>query len=303
MRARSGYAFGRTGADRSDLLRSDADQLLALWPDSRVILVDPTGAAVAESAPGEAPRLYLPQGVDHPELLSSASLLGRDDTGQCWFALPAERVPNAPGNRIELRAAAARLDPLQAGLLAYARSLLHWQRRSRHCGQCGAPLSLSRAGHQAICPVCRSEFYPRTDPAVIVLVSDGERVLLGRQATWPARRYSVLAGFVEPGEQLEEAIEREVMEEAGLRVLESRYVASQPWPFPSALMIGFTALAEAGEPRFGDELEDARWFDVDSLLAEVRSGQLLLSPRISIARRLIEDWLEQQGAAVPDTLD
>lgn len=303
MRARSGYAFGRTGADRSDLLRSDSDQLRVLWPEARVILVDQKGAAVADTAPSESPRLHLPFGRDHLELFSAASFLGRDETGQSWFALPAEEAARAPETRIDLRGAAAQLDPLQAGLLAYARSLLHWQRRSRHCGQCGAPLSLSRAGHQATCPVCRSEFYPRTDPAVIVLVSDGERVLLGRQATWPARRYSVLAGFVEPGEQLEEAIEREVMEEAGLRVLECRYVASQPWPFPSALMIGFTALAEPGEPRFGDELEDARWFDVDSLLAEVRSGQLLLSPRISIARRLIEDWLEQQGATVPDTLD
>ena len=292
---RPGYAFGRAGADRCDGLRSDPDAIRALWPDGRVILIDPHGAAVAQG-PESSLDLYLPRGRELPDLLAEASLLGRDADGAAWFALPSERVGHLPEGRIDLRGAASGLPSLQAGLLAYGRALLHWQRHNRHCGRCGAPLSLLRAGHQATCPACRSDFYPRTDPAVIVLVSDGERILLGRQASWPPRRYSVLAGFVEPGEQLEETVEREVMEEAGLRVLHSHYVASQPWPFPSALMIGFTALAEPAEPTCGDELEDARWFDVETLMAEIARGDLLLSPRISIARYLIDDWLRQRGA-------
>lgn len=296
------FAFGRLRADRSDPLRDDPDALQRLWPQARVLLIDHSGAAVSRiDERGEG--LYLPYGHQCASNCAHASFLGCEVGGQAWFALTAEGVQDIPVGRFDLRRAAGQLDPEQAGLFAYARALLHWQQRSRHCSQCGAPLTLTRAGHLARCGSCGAEFYPRTDPAVIVLVSDGERALLGRQASWPARRYSVLAGFVEPGERLEDAIVREVMEEAGVRVTHSRYVASQPWPFPSALMIGFRAMAEPDEPSFGSELEDARWFSPGQLVQAVSGGELLLSPRISIARRLIEDWLAEHGVAAPDSED
>jgi NAD+ diphosphatase len=159
----------------------------------------------------------------------------------------------------------------------------------------------SRGGWLGTCTQCRAEHYPRTDPAVIVAVSDGERLLLGRQNNWPARRYSTIAGFVEPGESLEHTVAREVLEETGVRVKSCRYLGSQPWPFPSSLMLGFVADAHPDTPRSSDELEDARWFTRE----EVREAQareadparddgtgLLVSPRLSIARWLIDLWAE-----------
>jgi NAD+ diphosphatase len=174
--------------------------------------------------------------------------------------------------------------------------LLQWQATHRYCGRCGAPLSPIRAGHAARCTGCDSEHYPRTDTAVIVSVTDGERLLLGRQSSWPLRRYSVIAGFLEPGERLEDAVEREVFEETGLRVRASRYAGSQPWPFPANLMVGFEAQADGDEPRFGGELEDARWFSAADIHAGVAAGELLLSPRLSIASWLIRRWLAQHAA-------
>ena len=138
-------------------------------------------------------------------------------------------------------------------------------------------------------PSCAQEYFPRIDPAIIVLVSDGERALLGRQASWPARRYSTIAGFLEPGESLEDAVVREVAEETGVEVSQVRYHSSQPWPFPSSVMVGFQARAEPGSPvRLGGELEDARWLTRE----QVRSGEVLAPPTQSISWRLIEAWLK-----------
>ena len=159
------------------------------------------------------------------------------------------------------------------------------------CGSATAPQS---AGHVLRCrdPGCGADFFPRIDPAIIVLVSDGERALLGRQASWPARRYSTIAGFVEPGESLEDAVAREVEEETGVRIVSARYDSSQPWPFPSSLMLGFQALAPAGsEVRLSGELEDARWFS----RAQLTSGEALAPPSHSISWRLISGWLAGGG--------
>jgi NAD+ diphosphatase len=178
----------------------------------------------------------------------------------------------------ELRALAPGLPADEGGLLAYARALAIWRSRHQYCGVCGAPTVPDRAGHLIRCTRegCRHEFFPRLDPAIIVLVTDGERALLGRQAGWAPGRYSTIAGFVEPGESLEDAVAREVMEETGVRVLASRYDSSQPWPFPSSLMIGFQAEAERGSGIvIGDELEDAQWFT----RAQIRSEGLPLCPR------------------------
>jgi NAD+ diphosphatase len=195
----------------------------------------------------------------------------------------------------ELRALAPGLPADEGGLLAYARALTIWRSRHQYCGICGAPTVPDRAGHLIRCTreSCRHEFFPRLDPAIIVLVTDGERALLGRQAGWGPGRYSTIAGFVEPGESLEDAVAREVMEEAGVRVFASRYDSSQPWPFPSSLMIGFQARAEPGAPIVvGDELEDAQWFT----RAQIRSDGLpLVPPSHSISYRLISTWLDSDG--------
>ena len=191
----------------------------------------------------------------------------------------------------ELRPLTPMLSPESASLLAYARALSLWKSRHRYCGVCGAPNLPARAGHVLRCSRagCASETFPRLDPAIIVLVADagGERALLGRQASWPAGRYSTIAGFVEPGESLEDAVAREVEEETGVLVTDVRYESSQPWPFPSSLMLGFRAVARTHEITLRDgELEDARWFT----RADVAAGHPALPPAGSISSRLIDGW-------------
>jgi len=179
----------------------------------------------------------------------------------------------------------------EAGLLGYARAIISWRRRHRFCGTCGAKTMSAKSGHVLVCsnPSCRHEQFPRIDPAIIVLVSDAERALLGRQAAWPVGRYSTIAGFVEPGESLEDAVAREVFEETGIEVDRIEYHSSQPWPFPASLMLGFTAHAVTTEVHLRDqELEDARWFT----RADLASNGTLLPPRQSISYRLIEHWFD-----------
>jgi NAD+ diphosphatase len=191
----------------------------------------------------------------------------------------------------ELRPLMQALDNAEAGLLAYARAMSYWRHRHQFCGSCGAPPRAEKAGHALRCtnPDCASEVFPRLDPAIIVLVTDasGERALLGRQASWPPGRYSTIAGFVEPGESLEDAVAREVLEETTVEVESVRYDSSQPWPFPSSLMLGFHAVARAGAtPRGASEIEDARWFT----RGEIAGGTPVLPPSASISYRLVESW-------------
>ena len=217
-------------------------------------------------------------------------------------------MPAARTDSLDLRRAAAAWPAWQATLFAQARALQHWHQRYRYCPACGGTLQFVRAGWLARCAGCASEHYPRTDQAIIAAITDGTRLLLGRQANWPARRWSVVAGFVEPGETLEQTIAREVMEETGVRVhtQTARYLASQPWPFPGALMLGFIAHAEPDAPHASEELEDARWFSA----AEVRAGLardwreadgeaegIVLSSPISIARHVIQMWLDEHQSA------
>ncbi len=199
------------------------------------------------------------------------------------------------GSFLDLRKALPVLDSEQFSLLAFAKSLAYWQGRALFCGACGAGTRAGHGGHVRTCSneTCARQYFPRTDPAIIVLVLRGERCLLGRQSSWLPGRYSVLAGFVEPGEALEEAVIREVEEETGVRVRDVRYHSSQPWPFPSSLMIGFTARALDdridGVP---GELEDARWFSRKEIAGSLRDGSLVLPPRASIANRLITEWYD-----------
>ncbi len=204
----------------------------------------------------------------------------------------------APGTVLRgLRDVAGRLGQAEAGLLAYAAAMLHWRRTTRHCGRCGAATESADAGFVRACPRCGLQHHPRTDPVVIMLVADGDRALLGRQPTWPAGRYSALAGFVEPGESLEAAVAREVREEADVEVRDVRYVTSQPWPFPGSLMLGFETAWAGGDARVADaELDDVRWFDAAELEAARREeGPFGLPPREAIARRLIEGWLARRA--------
>jgi len=199
------------------------------------------------------------------------------------------------GAFVDLRTLGPVLAPETGSLFAYARGLIHWHARHRFCGVCGAGTDVREAGHSRRCtnPACAAPHFPRTDPAIIVLVHEGDRCLLGRSARFPTGVFSTLAGFVEPGESLEDAVAREVFEEAGVRVADIRYHSSQPWPFPSSLMLGFHARAVGTALTIDrNELEDARWFDRDWLRRHEPSDMFRLPPRDSIARRLIQEWLD-----------
>jgi len=229
----------------------------------------------------------LVRGADPTQLL----LLGWFEGVRCVLleALPGSSDFPEGAQFEELRPLLTELPEPQAALLICARALQIWRERHRHCGTCGAPTAPRQAGHCLRCTssTCGAEYFPRLDPAVIVLVSDGDHALLGRQAAWPPGRYSTLAGFVEPGESLEDTVIREVREETGVQAHAPRYFASQPWPFPASLMLGFHATAERSAPlQLDGELEDARWFSA----AELAGNRALLPPHYTIARRLIDTW-------------
>lgn len=283
------FAFVDAPLDRADAVRGDPDALAAAWRNARVVLVDADGHAGADDA--GAP--FWVEGAALAPGPGVALFLGLQE-GQPWFALPAETTDVRAPRQVDLRTAAAEWPAFASTLFAQARAMLHWRARNAYCGVCGGALAFVHGGWQARCTQCNAEHYPRTDPAVIVAVGQGECLLLGRQAAWPEGRYSTLAGFVEPGETLEQAVAREVLEESGVRVRSARYLASQPWPFPGSLMLGFVADAQPDAPVAGDELQDVRWFDHDqvgrALRGEVRAGDPRLSPAISISRWLVERW-------------
>ena len=227
-------------------------------------------------------------------------LLGWFEGRRCVLVdLPPESSLALPGASFEeLRSLVALLPEGQAQLLVYARALLVWRSRHRHCGVCGAPTVARSAGHVLACTStsCGAEFFPRIDPAIIVLVTDARRALLGRQRSWAPGRYSALAGFVEVGESLEDAVAREVAEETAAQVRWVRYFASQPWPFPASLMLGFHAHAREAPVQLDGELEDARWFELEQLRG---ADESLLPPPYTIARRLIEAWIQEQSPEQP----
>ncbi len=279
----------RAPADWAAIARSD--------PHTRVVLARGTGFLVRQEPRSEIAFLR----PDQPPLAavpdSQLILLGWFETRRCLLAELPPELPFAPdeGRFEELRPLLAQLREDETRLLSYARALLVWRARHRHCGVCGSPTQAQRAGHLMVCtsPGCGTEFFPRIDPAIIVLVTAGTKALLGRQKSWPAGRYSTLAGFVEPGETLEEAVAREVEEETGVRVEAVSYFASQPWPFPASLMLGFHAAAAERAVRLNGELEDARWFERSEL--QSAAGPLLPQPH-TIARQLIDHWLHPPPA-------
>jgi NAD+ diphosphatase len=281
--------LSRTAHDRAHLARSLPDPTGGR--PVRVLTVDRERTApVREAADG--PRLVW---HEHPELPPGAVFLGEAD-GVPYAAVRGERSLTLDGRPVDawsgLREVGAALDDLDAGLLVQAIAILEWHDRHRFSPVTGAATTVERAGWVQRDPTTGAEFFPRTDPAVIMLVHDGgDRVVLGRQAVWPPGRFSILAGFVEPGESAEAAVEREVLEEVGLRVTDIRYVGSQPWPFPQSLMLGFVARAEdPGDLVLDpDEIEEARWFSRDELRAG--DGPRALPPPVSIARHILDRWV------------
>jgi NAD+ diphosphatase len=292
--------FAGAYVDRRSEVREDAAALAAIRADPTTRYVLSVGGQHllhAAAAPNIARIAFLSgthpivRGTDE----TSQVLLGQFQDAWCILLdLPADSpvvLPEAT-ELAELRPLAAILPAPESALLAYARGISLWRARQRFCSVCGQPTRPMRGGHVLRCthPQTPHDFFPRLDPAIIVLVSDGDRALLGRQASWPPGRYSTIAGFVEPGESLEDAVAREVREETGVDVDEVCYQSSQPWPFPASLMLGFRATAgPQREIHRGSELADVQWFSRADLLA----GKILLPPPQAIARRLIGAWLEE----------
>ena len=235
--------------------------------------------------------------VHHFEYTTLPVYLGRRDDLH-YFAVAVEEKVKKIGEFTDLRHVAALLSDEDAALCGYAQAILTWQNTHRHCGVCSAPTVAQQGGHILQCSdlACAREHYPRTDPAIIVLVEHGERALLGRKAGWPARRYSTIAGFVEPGESAEQAVVREVDEETGVEVIELRYHSSQPWPFPGSLMLGYRAQAGRHKIQLNDqELEEAIWLSRQELMDRMAHGNFLPPTKISISFRLIEDWFNSNS--------
>jgi NAD+ diphosphatase len=285
--------------DRATVHRRNADwlarQLAA--PGSRLLPVWRGQSLIREAEAPAAATLPVAETRSLIEEAREIALLGLID-GAAYFAIDLshrEAPPTLPQARFaDLRSVGAVLARDEGGLLAYARGLMHWHLRHRFCGVCGSPTESREAGHMRRCtnPACAAEHHPRTDPAVIMRVEHQGRILLGRQKQWPAGMHSVLAGFVEPGETLEDAVRREVAEEAGLRLTEVAYHSSQPWPFPASIMLGFTAVAaDAAIEVDHEELETARWYSRAELLASPENEIFRLPRRDSIARRLVDDWI------------
>ncbi|HEX5567291.1 MAG TPA: NAD(+) diphosphatase [Streptomyces sp.] len=284
------------GIDRSAHQRLDEAWLAAAWshPTTRCFVVSGGQVLIEDTGDGRAELVTMPS-FDAPLTEAHRYFLGVDQDGVRYFALQKDTLPGRMDDVARpagLREAGALLSERDAQLMVHAVALENWQRLHRFCSRCGERTVIAAAGHIRRCPACGAEHYPRTDPAVIMLVTDAEdRALLGRQVHWPEGRFSTLAGFVEPGESMEQAVVREVQEEAGITIGEVEYVASQPWPFPCSLMLGFMAYATTTDIRVdGEEIEEARWFSRDELRAAFESGEVLPPSGISIAARLIELW-------------
>jgi NAD+ diphosphatase len=291
--------FVASGLEREHNRRKDPDWLAVKMKDPKSFFIPVRQSKVLVSE-GEvpAPLFFSPAQFSRRKQTDSALFLGEAD-GRAYFAVALEEKDfqsfDGLGWFKDLRAVAPLLSQEDGAILAYAQALSYWHTRNRFCGLCGAPNQIGEGGHCLTCtnPECGALRFPRTDPAVIVLIRHGGKCLLGRQQIWPPGMYSVLAGFVEPGESIEAAVAREIFEEAGVGVKNIRYHSSQPWPFPCSLMLGFTADAENDSITLGDaELEDARWFSRSELRIAVANRAVKLPTPVSISYRLIEEWLE-----------
>lgn len=271
----------------ADAMLSDESRFVPVWGDQCLVGGDPPHAVLLQ-------RQQLDRAVVDGELI----FLGLFRNHPAFaVAIPGDVDAPFPelGEYQNLRFLGTVLPPDEANLVAHARALVLWHASQVYCGTCGSSSRPETGGNSRVCvnADCGREIFPRVDPAIIVLVAKGDRCLLGRQSGWPDGRYSTIAGFVEPGESLEDAVRREVYEETNIRVGSVNYHSSQPWPFPSSLMLGFVAEATSPDIILNDgELEDAQWFT----RRELRSGYPKLPFSISIARRLVDFWIDLEGA-------
>ncbi len=287
-------AFSGAGLDRADHIRSDPDRLDALKsPQARLLKLDGLVPSLDDAGRLEWTGLHT---VSPDAELVFLGLMG----GVARFAAVPENGDADPAfaHRETWRAITI-MSADDLAIYGCTRSLLDWHARHRFCAQCGAPSTLVKGGWQRNCvnENCGASHFPRVDPVSIMLVEHDGTLLMGRQARFPERRYSALAGFVEPGESIEDAVAREVQEEAGIKVRDVRYIFSQPWPFPSQLMLGCHAMADSPHLTIDEtELEDARWFtreQVEDALSGQEDAAFLPPPKQAIARQLLEWWLEQ----------
>ncbi len=296
----SGNLFlARAELDRRAEWRTEPELLATAWhdPRSRLLRLATAARFPVERLADDATGLRLTGTTDAD--LTRALFLGVDADAVAYFALLPPDEPDAdadPAGTSTLREVGALLPARDTGIAVNATALAAWHATHTHCPRCGAPTRIVAGGHVRECTADASQHYPRTDAAVIMAVVDADdRLLLGRQAGWPERRFSTLAGFVEPGESLEAAVRREVAEEVGVVVTDVAYEGSQPWPFPASLMLGFTATALTTAIRVdGEEIAEARWLTRHDLAEQLRSGELRLPPVVSIARRLIEAWYGEE---------
>jgi NAD+ diphosphatase len=308
-------ALARGTVDRVTEKRHDQAWLHAAWQDPRTrVFAVSGGRALVRINDGLAELIFsspaqAPAGI--------RMLLGQDPDGVVYFGVDADLPAMAERSAADgapaaadgvegvrptsLREVGSLLGARDAGLFTHAVALANWHDTHTHCPLDGTPTVPEPGGHSSRCPQDGTEHFPRTDPAVIMLVTDpDDRCLLARNAAWPGRRVSILAGFVDPGESAEQAVVREVGEETGIKVTNVRYVGSQPWPMPRSLMLGFRADAAAGQDITvdQDELAEAHWFSRDGLLAAIKAGEIALPPSVSIARHIIESWY---GGPLPST--
>jgi NAD+ diphosphatase len=332
MRNAQSVVFGGSGLDRAAGLRDRAEALDAALAEGAAVLPVWRGKPLIVGMPGEGEVTLGFREMSDPVLAEAAEapvFLGLDEDGGLIFAADVsgwvpddvdeaqvgafidrsvQTHPSEAGSGAgfaELRGLMAALSPRDAELAATARGVLQWHATHRHCARCGGESVPAQAGWQRRCTICGAGHFPRTDPVVIMLITRGDNVLVGRSPGWPERMYSLLAGFVEPGETVEDAVRREVLEEAGVRVGAVRYLASQPWPFPASLMLGCHGIAETTEITVDpEELDDARWVSRSEML-EVFMGR---HPEIAGARKgaiahfLLEAWLADRldpEAALP----
>jgi len=288
--------------DRSAHLRKNQVSLDQLWAQAKIVHFSDGRLALSKAAD----QLNFLNAAEIAALIESEGFksgeryfLGLDQiNSEPYFAWnsphPNSENDHAPAGYATLREIGGALDELQMEIALHAVALSNWHNTHPHCARCGATTSISLGGAIRTCDKDKSEHYPRTDCAVIVLVRDSQdRILLGRQAIWPEGRFSCFAGFLEPGETFEQCVQREVFEEAGLAIREINYLGSQPWPFPASIMISFDAITdfpESARPD-GEEIVAIKWLSRDELKAEISAGTLLLPPDISVSRKMIDRWL------------
>ncbi len=278
--------------DRVGERRTDEEWLAETWTDPETRIVPVAGTTFPVDDAGGAVRWQASDGLPEDGL---RIFLGTRD-GVAHFALVVDE-PTDEARWTGFRGVVATLPEPDAGFMVHAVALAEWHASHRFCPRCGSRLVSSAAGHVLRCEENDHQQFPRTDPAVIMMVTDGDRALLGRQAAWPEGRFSTLAGFVDPGESLEEAVVREVAEETGVQVTDVAYFGNQPWPLPASLMVGFLgrAVSDAIDVD-GREIQDARWFTREQMRTEAEAGTLVLPGGVSISRSLVEHWY---GATLP----